>query len=249
MKKRILYIAFLLWVISLCSVQCTKKRDLSWARKMATKEYENVLHESRINPLLFKGPSLNLENPKFFIFEWRSRVPREGALLISIYVPIDGGEISNSETGDERDWNYVHDTRDKPINEAILGQLFDLSITPNDTSERTKRLGKLNLTVDQMADIVNFIEIKRKLIEYYFRIGGYPNSLSDLNLEWRLTRDANGNKYSYQSNGRYAILGTPGANGKWEIDSVPVDSIFKDEKEFFQQSGDDLLVKFMPVVR
>lgn len=248
---------FIRYSITLCILtlvfglfHCGDYSDLVEMRKRATEKYEDALHEARINPILFHGPELNMENPKYFIFEWKSRVPKDGALRISVYVPANGkGEISGALTGEEKDWNYVNGTRDRPINEAMLRTLFELPIVKGDTSERTKRLGKIALAADQMEDIVNFIEIKYKLIDYYAKIGSYPPSLYDLNLDWRLTRDKNGNKYSYRSSGKYVILGTPGADSKWETDSTAVDSIFKDDKEFFHQSGDDLLVKLMPVTR
>lgn len=229
---------------------CSRSESLWEMRKKAVSKFEDFLHEDRINAKLFVGPKLNLENEKYFIFEWRSRLPHTGALTVGVYVPRNPfDETIVSGKGDQKNWWYLVDTRDKLVNEAMLGILFNLPISPNDTSERTKRLGRVPLTFSEMEDVVNFIEIKRQLREYFFKTGTYPIDLYDLNLEWRLTRDSTGNKYSYKSMGSHVILGTPGPNMQWDIDSSSFESLFSDEQEYIHQTNDDFLVKFMPVMK
>jgi len=220
-------------------------------RKIAQRHFEDCLYQDRINPKLFNGPTLNLEKQDYFIFEWASRIPYDGATKIQIYVPTNSSNnVKNALLGEQRDWWYVIDTKDKLVNEAMLCILFDLPVSPKDTSDRTKRLGKLPLTLDEMESVVDFIEIKRQILTYYFQKGHFPSDLYELILEWRLTRDKFGNKYSYKSVGDYVVLGTPGKNSEWDIDSSSIESIFADnEKEYIHKNGDDFLVKIKPVIR
>ncbi len=232
--------------------------DIQDARNKAINKFEFSLSQDRIDIELLQGPTLALENETHYIFQWESTVPTAGATIFEVSVhKSPTGKIGFRSEGKRAHYGYLWLTLDLPLDKAMLTNLFDLPPTPKVTNERTKRLRDVSLTTREREDIANFIEIKRLLMDFHYQHDHrYPDDLDELNLDSLFTNDQFGNKYFYKklvnkSNVQYpnVVLGTPGKNRKWDFDSIVIDSLFSDQREYILKTDDDIIVKFKPIRR
>ncbi len=159
MKK--LLIGMLLLAICSCS------RSLESAREKAISEFVNQLQAMDINQELFSGPELVFENEDKYLFHWISLVPQKGDKVIQVSVPKYRGKIIGvRDVGERESWVHLGHTGDFPFNEAMLTNLFGLPPTPKINNDETKRLRNVDLNPRQLVDVANFVEVKRRLMDY-----------------------------------------------------------------------------------
>jgi hypothetical protein len=235
----------LVLIIMLMFLNCQPDCDLDQNRKIAIRKYEDILFQQKIDPSLFSGPMLNLENPKYFIFEWNSKIPKAGALKINIYVPVVRNcEQSEALIGSESDWLYVVNTLGTNLKNTLVSNLFDEKI--KDTLIDTLPVENDSVIITYMID---FIVIKNRLINYFFEFKKYPIDISELNAEWQSLTDGNGKKYIYKAQNNFVILGTYGKNNKCDIGKLAFDTFFKNAQVGMLKGTDDFFVKILPVDR
>ena len=155
---------------------------------------------------------------------------------------------------------YLRGSKDYPLNEAALRNLFGMPNTSENRNIRRKRILMTPLNFNQIEDIANFVELKRYFEEYYYyNHCQFPNSLDEpINIpipRWfgeplidtLYNKDRYGFIYYYKNLGAFVVLGTSGRNTKWDFNSAIIDSIDNDMGEHIFVNDDDILVKFMPI--
>jgi hypothetical protein len=246
---------FIIFLITL-SVSCgpSGPRSLETAGNLAFSYFLNyAMFDNRISEKLFTGPYLIEENEKEYVFQWVCKVPKPGDTFIDISVPKKSEEIKGYHIGGRKDdISFLRNTCDFPLNEAMLTNLFSLSIDPDNKSELTKRLRMVPLTNGQMEEVASFITLGWRLSQYaYMRHCHYPDSLAellkdDLNFNKQYFIDRFGRPYFYSNLLGFIILGTAGENGKWDFDKAVLDSFYYDQMEQIHTTDDDIIVKFKP---
>lgn len=241
---RRLLIGMLLLTICSCSL------SLESAREKAINEFENHMFGLGINLELFSGPRLVSENENAYVFHWVSIVPRKGDTIVEILVRKSGSAVKGVRTKGVRNSNYfLIGTKYFPFNEAMLTMLFDLPPTPKVNDDETKRLRNVALNPRQLVDVANFVEIKRRLMNYHYDSkGNYPDDLNKLNLDSVYVYDQYGKEYIYMTFGKFVVLGSQGKNGKWDFENSAIDSVFSDQmKKYIMKNDDDILVKIRSI--
>jgi hypothetical protein len=252
---------FLLFLSFLMAINCGSfgPRDSKTAQKEATKYFKSIMFDDDINDTLFTGPILIDSLKNDFVFQWYSKVPRPGATIIEVLIPKDPDREHGYRTKGERsNYAYLRNTRDFPFNEAMLITLLGLP-TSDDTRQKTKHFRSVPLTRAQLEDVASFVVIKMNLLEYASCITcRYPDSLADFNtfkntgncnvkaLDSLITHDRYGKQYYYLNLINFVVLGSPGANDRWDFDKAIMDSIFNDQEEHINTTDDDIIVKIKP---
>ena len=99
-KNHKCYLLFLLLII----FDCSYSRNTEQKKAEAIAHYNEYLVENAISPFLFNGPTIELMGEKFTIYEWKSKIPRNGAVKIRVLVPPKSSdETIVSLKGDEND--------------------------------------------------------------------------------------------------------------------------------------------------
>ena len=236
-------------------------RDHRAARRAAIWKFNEAIFESRIGEGLFQGPMLIEVNDKEFIFRWYSTVPQWGATIYGATVPKDRNEKITflHGLGQRKRATYLCGTDKLPVNESALKNLFGLPPNPDYGDIGIRRLQLIPLDANQLNDVANFVEIKKGLRQYRFEhAASYPDSLSEIIFVPRLDvvdhspldsfyfADRYGHEYFYVNLIDFVVVGTPGENRKWDIDSAKMDSIYSDDMEHIYTTWDDIIVKFRP---
>jgi hypothetical protein len=234
-------------------------RDSKTAQKVATNYFESIMFEDDINDTLFVGPILIDSSKNDFVFQWLSKVPKPGATIIEMPIPKDPNREHGYRTkGERNNYAYLQGTRDFPFNEAMIIALFGLP-TSEDTRQQTRHLRAAPLNSARLEDLASFVVIKMNLREYASCITcRYPDSLADFNtfkntgncnvksLDSLIIHDRYGKQYFYLNLINFVVLGSPGANDRWDFDKAIMDSIFNDQEEHINTTDDDIIVKIKP---
>jgi hypothetical protein len=257
-RRKIPIIVFILLIVS-CGQ--SGPRDLEDAKAQAKYDFCNMMFEDRVDTKYFDGPIFVKEDDKFFVFRWVSNIPGARPSIEEGYVPKDQKNKTGFRTIDNGAIG-LGGTLDYPLTEAALYSLFGLAL--NDSPE-VLRLRKIRLTLDQLVDVRNFTAIGSDLSQYAFCFNcAYPDSLSwfknakeirRINTENNCsinelgsldTYDRYGHEYYYRNFINFIVLGTPGANRKWDFTPAVLDSIYNDQLEHIFLNNDDILVKLTP---
>jgi hypothetical protein len=254
----LLSIAFCIFIAASCAQ--SGPRNLESARKKAIYAFEDYLFEDDIDSKYFSGPILVGEDEDSFIFTWACIVPGAENAIVEEYVPKDP-KAYEGHVGFKWKGRFppLGGTRQYSLNEAALQNLFGLPL--NDDPE-TLRLRKVPLTQDQYWDVGNFSAISNQINEYAFCFNcAYPDSLSwpkntressprnNCNLkalDSLRTHDRYGYEYYYRNFIKFVILGTPGADRKWDFPPAIFDSLYNDRLEHIYTNDDDIIVKLIP---
>ena len=260
-----LYLLMLSLFITLLELNCgsTGPRTLESAESSASVYFhDNIVIDGDISEKLLEGPILVDETDDEFVFQWGAKAPIPGETYCEVTVPKRSGEIYSKITGRRKNLSRLGHTRDFPLNEAMLINLFNLPTSPDFKDEHTRRLSEVPLNTGQLEDVANFMDISWELTEYASCMNcRYPDSLYELNtfknsgtcnvhkLDCFFLTDRYGHQYYYTCLLGFIILGSPGENGKWDLDKAVLDSVYYEQIDQIQRTDDDIIVKFKPLSR
>lgn len=247
--KKIHRICWLFLLLLFCN--CSYSRNTEQVKAEAIAHYKEYLVENAISPLLFNKPTIDMTNEKYTIYEWKSKIPKDGAVKIRVLVPPKSSdETIVSLKGEEKDWRYILGTEDKLVNQAILSQLFGSNF--DDKEEVLKYLKKVDAMTFSSAeqeDLVKFVGVRYAMINYLVKHKKYPESINELKIDSIEITDKWGNQYKYQVQDKFILIGTKGENGIWDVDEMMKATILADMKEFIYRIKDDFIVKFIPITQ
>lgn len=233
-------------------------RDLKAARTRADYDFYQVMFEDRVDTKYYDGPLFFAEKDSGFVFRWVSNIPGVTPAILEGYVPKDPKDNTGFKTIQSGAIG-LGGTLDYPLSEAALCGLFRL---PLNNSPEVLRLRKVPLTLAQLEDVTRMTNIRADISDYAYCFNcAYPDSLSWLKnikqsryrdyctvkqLDSVYTHDRYGYEYCYQNYIIFVLLGTPGANRKWDFDQAVMDSIYHDNKEHIYVNNDDIIAKVVP---
>jgi hypothetical protein len=245
-----------LTVFSYLSCSKPKQRTFEDARSESIKTFNELMDQDQINVSLFNGPILVYEDSCEYIFQWKWQLSNSCQSIEESIIPKNPTKNAELKTIGMRR-AALYGTNHFSLNEAALYNLFGLPPDPKKFTIRDINLGRASLNSRQLEDVINFVDIKYALLEYYDCYSHYPDKLSDIKyytegncyirgLDDSITYDQYGQKYGYMSIGRYIILGTMGKDGKWNYGQAIMDTIINDENDHIFVSDDDIIVKYEP---
>jgi hypothetical protein len=257
-RTRIPVIVFILLIIS-CGQ--SGPRNLEDAKSQAKYDFYIMMFDDQVDTKYYDEPIFVKEDNKFFVFRWVSNIPGVRPTVEEGYVPKDRKNKTGFRTI-QHGAIGLGGTLDYPLTEAALYSLFDLALNE---SPEVLRLRKVPLTTAQLEDVSNFTTISNDLSQYTFCFNcAYPDSLSWFcnaeeiermntksscsirKLDSLDTYDRYGYEYYYRNFIKFIILGTPGANRKWDFGQAIFDSLYNDQFEHIYTNNDDIIVKLIP---
>lgn len=111
-KKKITII--ILFLIAILTAWNLKPRSFEGKRQIAFIEFEHYIDDNNMDKKYFRGPYLNLKNPKFTEFYWILKVDSCDSGIVSVMLP----EYSFQESivtysGDSTAWNSIFNSDPK----------------------------------------------------------------------------------------------------------------------------------------
>jgi hypothetical protein len=252
----ILFLAVLLFI------RCNNSHPEFRNYEMALREAKNVfyykLNTLEINGNLFDGPFLLSEDVDIYIFQWKNNIKIPGSVLFQVTVP-KRSEVKGSviKTGNRKRIGFLSESASMSITKATLLNLFGR--IPKEYFKDKGNENIIDLDIQYLKDLANFVEIKKELFSYYYCHHEFPKVLEDLNnnidpincsinyLDSLYLHDKNGNLYSYKNLGEFVLLGSSGANGTWNISGNEFDSLINENSSMIYINSEDIIVKFRPV--
>lgn len=242
-------------LISGCSYHAP--RNLKEAQEQAISNFKDIMFELDIDVKYFDGPTFIAQDEQDYTFVWISTISEIRSTIIEVFVSKNQPGVGYRTIG--RSKSYLCGTCEFPLNEAALCNLFRLRSNPKiKASDKARQLRIVPFAPRQLEDIANFIEIRHDIEQYMWCFNlRYPDSLSYLHnidgsscavedLDSIYTHDRYGHQYYYENFINFVVLGTPGADRKWDFAPAVIDSIYNDSLEHIYVKNDDIIVKLIP---